>query len=158
MEDITQPSPLLKASDIEAMPEVVKVHSLNDRALRHTRSLGDAVGMSQIGVHLVRIEPGKETTQFHFHHCEEEFLYILSGRGIADIGDQQIEVSAGDFMGFTAPSLPHALKNPFDEDLVYLMVGDRKEFDLCDYPRIQKRLIRLRGKRQIVDWEEPQTP
>jgi len=44
---------MLKASEIEAMPEVVKVHSLNSEAVRQTRSLSGAVGMTQIGVHLV---------------------------------------------------------------------------------------------------------
>jgi len=86
MENISQGhSHLLKASEIEAMPEVVKVHSLNAEAVRQTRSLGDEVGMTQIGVDRVRVEPGKATTQFHFHHQEEEFLYILSGRGVAEI-------------------------------------------------------------------------
>jgi uncharacterized cupin superfamily protein len=161
MENISQGCPhLLKASEIEAMPEVVKVHSLNAEAVRHTRSLSDAVGMTQIGVHLVRVEPGKETTQFHFHHQEEEFLYILSGRGVAEIGDGQIEVGAGDFLGFTAPSLPHTVKNPFDEDLVYLMGGDRLNFDICDYPLLQKRLYRVDGTRQLIDWKhlQPHTP
>jgi len=161
MENISPGHPhLLKASEIEAMPEVVKVHSLNSEAVRQTRSLSDAVGMTQIGIHLVRVEPGRETTQFHFHHQEEEFLYILSGRGVAEIGDAQIEVEAGDFLGFTAPSLPHTVKNPFDQDLVYLMGGDRLNFDICDYPRLQKRLYRVDGNRQLVDWEhlKPYTP
>lgn len=109
---------LLKAKEIAAMPEVAKVHPLNSQAVRHTKSLGDALGMTQLGIHLVRVEPGQETTQFHFHHQEEEFLYIISGRGVAEIGKAEVEVAAGDFMGFTAPSLPHCLKNPFTEDLV----------------------------------------
>jgi uncharacterized cupin superfamily protein len=144
---------LLKADQIAAMPETVKIHSLNSDAVRYTRSLGDALGLTHISVHLVRVQPGKETTQFHFHHQEEEFLYILSGRGIAEIGDRAIEVGAGDFLGFTAPSLPHTLKNPFDEDLVYLMGGERSKFDVCDYPRLQKRLYRADGDRQLIDWQ-----
>ncbi len=143
----------LKVSDIEAMSETVKVHPLNSVAVRHTKSLSDAVGMTKLGVHLVRVEPGKETTQFHFHHQEEEFIYIISGRGIAEIGEEQFEVQAGDFLGFTAPSLPHALKNPFPEDLVYLMGGERSNFDVCDYPRLKKRLFRFNGDRQLIDLE-----
>ncbi len=144
---------LLKISDIDALPEIEKVHGLNHQAVRHTKSLSDAVGMTRLGVHLVRVEPGKETTQFHFHHQEEEFIYIISGRGIAEIGDEQFEVETGDFMGFTAPSLPHCMKNPFKEDLVYLMGGERCSFDICDYPRLKKRLFRVNGDRKLVDWE-----
>lgn len=155
-------SHLLRASEIEAIPEIVYVHPLNSQAVRHTKSLSDAVGMSNLGIHVVRIEPGKESTQFHFHHQEEEFIYILSGRGIAEIGDKQIEVEPGDFMGFTAPSLPHCLKNPFEVDLVYLMGGERRSFDVCDYPRVKKRRYRFNEVseaspkviRQLVDWDD----
>ncbi len=145
---------LLKATDVEQMQETVKVHPLNSQAVRNIKSLSDAVGMNHLGIHLVRVEPGKETTQFHFHHQEEEFIYIISGRGIAEIGDEQFEVEPGDFMGFTAPSLPHCLKNPFDEDLVYLMGGERRSFDVCDYPRIKKRLYRMNGDRQLLSWDD----
>ncbi len=144
---------LLKANDIKTMPETVKVHGLNLTAIRHTKSLSDAVGMTQVGIHLVRVEPGKETTQFHFHHQEEEFIYIISGRGIAEIGESEFSVEAGDFMGFSAPSLPHCMKNPFEVDLVYLMGGERRNFDVCDYPRLRKRLFRVNGERKLVDWD-----
>ena len=56
--------------------------------MRHTRSLGDQLGLTDLGVHLVRVEPGHDSTQFHFHHQDEEFLYILEGSGIAEIGDE----------------------------------------------------------------------
>lgn len=145
---------LLKAKDIKVMQETVKVHGLNSKAVRHTKSLSDLLGMSHLGIHLVRVESGKETTQFHFHHQEEEFIYIISGRGLAEIGDEQVEVGPGDFMGFSAPSLPHTMTNPFEEDLVYLMGGERRSFDMCDYPRLQKRLFRVEGKRQLVNWAD----
>lgn len=146
--------PLLKAEAIEAMSPVIKVHPLNPNAIRHTKSLSDAVGLSRLGIHLVWVAPGKDTSQFHYHHQEEEFIYILSGRGIAEIGDEEIEVEAGDFLGFTAPSLPHAMRNPFSEELVYLMGGQRCSFDVCDYPKLKKRLFRMDGTRQLVDWDE----
>jgi uncharacterized cupin superfamily protein len=145
---------LLKAHDIKVMQETVKVHSLNPQAVRHTKSLSDLLGMTHLGIHLVRVEPGKETTEFHFHHQEEEFMYIISGRGIAEIGDEQVEVGPGDFLGFSAPSLPHTMKNAFDADLVYLMGGERRNFDMCDYPRLKKRLFRVNGKRQLVNWTD----
>ena len=93
------PFPLLKASVIESMQEIRRVHRLNPRAVRNGKSLGDAVGMTDMGIHLVRIKSGDETTEFHTHYCEEEFLFILSGRGIAEIGERKLKVGAGDFMG-----------------------------------------------------------
>jgi uncharacterized cupin superfamily protein len=152
--DINNTSPhLLTASDIKNLPETANIHFLNSNAIRNTKFLSDTLGMKNLGVHLVRVESGKETTEFHFHEYEEEFIYIISGRGIAEIGDREIEVGAGDFMGFTAPSLPHGMRNPFEEDLVYLMGGERLDFDVSKYPRQQKSNFRIHQKRQIVDWE-----
>lgn len=125
---------LVKASTIQESPEQRFQHPLN---ARHTKSIGDWVGLERLGVHLVRVEPGRDTTQFHYHHQEEEFIYILSGKGIAEIGNASYEFGPGDFMRFTAPSQPHSLSNPFDQDLVYLMGGERRSVDICDYPKLQ---------------------
>lgn len=145
--------PLLKAADIDAMPEEERVHPLDSTVVRHNRSLGDAVGLNSIGVHLVRLRPGHVSTVYHFHHQDEEWIYILSGRGMAEIGDETFEVGAGDFMGFVAGSLPHLLRNPSGENLVYLVGGNRLPFDVCDYPRIRKRRYRINGKSESVSWD-----
>ena len=142
--------PLLKANAIAAMKEVRRVHRLNRRAVRNSKSLGDAVGMNEMGIHLVRINPGDESTEFHTHHCEEEFVFILSGRGIAEIGKRKVEVGAGDFMGFVAGSLPHTMSNPYKIALVYLMGGTRKPFDVSEYPRVRLRAYKFSGKRHTV--------
>jgi uncharacterized cupin superfamily protein len=143
--------PLVSAETIKALDETRHVHQFNDNAVRNTRSLGDLVGMTHLGVHLVRLESGYESTQFHSHQCDEEFLYILSGRGVAEIGDAEHQVGAGDFMGFSTSSPAHSLRNPFTEDLVYLMSGERNNIDICDYPRIQRRMYRVDGDKQYVD-------
>jgi uncharacterized cupin superfamily protein len=148
-----KPHPLIKAAEIEEMPLDTRTHQFNSNAIRQTRSLGDLLGLEALGVHLVTVEPGNESTQFHFHHVDEEFLYILSGRGIAEIGEDSFEVEPGDFMGFTAHSLPHTLVNPYKEDLTYLMAGSRSHIDICDYPRIRRRMYRANGKKEFVDWD-----
>ncbi len=146
--------PLLKAATINNLPENVQVHQFNEKAVRHTRSLGDLLGLSRSGIHLVRVEPGFETTQFHFHHHDEEFIYILSGRGIAEIGDEQFEIGPGDFMAFVQGSFPHAMRNPFDTDLTYLMGGNRNDIDICDYPRINRRMYRVNGVKTFVNLDD----
>jgi uncharacterized cupin superfamily protein len=142
---------LLRAQDVQALPETARAHPLNPAHVRHTRSLGDATGLETIGVHLVRLEKGGTSSVFHRHHQDEEWIYVLSGRAIAEIGEEKHEVSAGDFMGFVAGSAPHSLHNPHAEDLVYLVGGNRWPFDVCDYPRIGKRRYRINGKNAYVD-------
>ena len=144
-------NPLLRAADIQALHEEARPHPLNPKLVRHTRSLGDATGLATIGVHLVRLEQGDTSSVHHYHHQDEEWVYVLSGRAIAEIGDEKYEVGTGDFLGFVAGSLPHSLHNPNAEDFVYLVGGNRWPFDVCDYPRVGKRRYRINGKSVYVD-------
>lgn len=129
-------------------------HPLNPKSEIHMRSLGDAVGLERLGIHIMRIPPGKESFLFHVHHTEEEFIYVLSGRGIAEIGDEEHEVGPGDFMGFPTPSVGHHLRNPFDEDVVYLAGGERRISEIADFPRVGKRVVRVGMSFSVYGIEE----
>ena len=150
----SRPFPLLTALDIENMAESINVHQFNDKAIRHTKSLGDELGLSTLGFHLVRLQSGDESTEFHRHHMDEEFVYILSGSGIAEIGDERCEISEGDFMGFSQGALPHSMSNPHEEDLVYLMGGTRSDIDICDYPKLNRRMYRVDGVKKYLDMDD----
>lgn len=134
----------LSAKEIAAMPERQHQHQFNDNAVRLTRSIGAALGLERIGVHIVRLTPGRDSTTHHYHDADEEFIYILSGSGIARIGTEERPVGSGDFMAFTAPSAPHSLRNPerSDEDLVYLVGGERRYPDVVHYPEADKVMIK----------------
>lgn len=144
---------LLSAEQIAKLDEQLTQHQFNERAIRHTKTLSGPAGMQRIGLHLVRIECGHDSTTHHYHDADEEFIYILSGRGIARIGEQSFDVGPGDFMGFPAPSPAHSLHNPYDEDLLYLMGGERQSPDIVHYPDIKRSLIKSDGRREWVDWQ-----
>lgn len=146
-----RPFPLVRATDREDERRQTYAHPLNPRSEIVGLSLSELVGLERIGVHLVRVPPGKEAFIYHSHATEEEFLYVLSGRGIAEIGDEEHEVGQGDFMGFPTPSVGHHLRNPFDEELVYLMGGERRSTEIADFPRIRKRIIRVGSEAHLVD-------
>jgi len=143
-------NPLLRNAEIGQIAESRHSHALDRAAQRLTRSLGDAVGLKTIGVHLVRLEPGRESTVYHFHHQDEEWMYILAGHGVAEIGGEKFDVGPGDFMGFVAGSAPHTLVNVRREDLVYLVGGNRCPIDICDYPRYGMRRYRVDGVSEFV--------
>jgi uncharacterized cupin superfamily protein len=151
---VDKPYPMLSAEEIAGLDETTVVHQHNSNAIRHTRSLTDLLGLEDIGVHMVRVETGHDSTTYHTHHYDEEFLYIISGRGTARIGNREQEVGPGDFMAFGKHSEPHCLTNPFEADLVYLMGGNRNEVDVCDYPDLNRRQYRLGGKGEFVDMEQ----
>lgn len=144
----------LTAAEIADWPERRHQHQFNENAIRQTRTLGIAAGLTGVGLHLIRLEPGRTSTQHHWHDADEEFVYILGGRGIACLGHERIEVGPGDFMGFPAPSPAHSLENPFAEDLLYLVGGECNAVDLVHYPRIARTLIKSHGSRRWVDWRD----
>lgn len=151
MSEEMKPFPLLSVQTIAAMPERTHDHAFNPNGSRRTKSLGDACGLTELGVHLVRVLPGRESTEYHTHHHDEEWIYVLSGRGTAQIGERECVVGAGDFMGFVAGSLPHGLVNDGDEDLVYLVGGTRHAWDVVDYPRRGIRSFKYPGRRDDAE-------
>lgn len=153
----TAPRELLSAAAIAALPSQTKVHRLNPNAVRSSKSLGDAVGLAHIGVHLVTVMPGRDTTEYHRHGYEEEFLYVLSGQGTADIDGQLHPVAVGDFMGFGRNSVAHSLSNTGSEPLVCLVGGQRLENDVCDYPRQNKRLYINGAQEDMVNLRDINT-
>ena len=46
---------------------------------RVRQRLGDADGLSQFGVNLLKLPPGAGSSQRHWHSTEDEFVYVLSG-------------------------------------------------------------------------------
>jgi uncharacterized cupin superfamily protein len=113
--------------------------------------LGRAVGLERTGVNFVKVAPGKESFIYHAHYREEEWIYILSGRGIAEIDGEEFEVGSGDFMGFPTPSVAHHLRNVGDEDLVYLMGGENLEVEIAEFPKLGKQMIRRGDSIDIYD-------
>jgi len=89
------------------------------------RNLGDATGLTHMGVHVRQIEPGMAGTHRHFHTVEEEWVYILAGRGAVRIGPHRLPVRAGSFVGFPPGPRPHHFVAA-DETLLVLEGGERR--------------------------------
>lgn len=142
---------LVRAADRERMPEEAQSHPFNPNSLVRGVSLSELAGLKRVGFHLLKIAPGRESFIYHSHQTEEEFTFILSGRGIAEVGDESFEVGPGDFLGFPTPSLGHHLRNPFDEELVYISGGERREVEVADFPTLGKRMVRVGGQMALHD-------
>jgi len=68
---------------------------------REKRPLGDLFGLTNFGVNLTRLAPGGESALLHRHTRQDEFVYILEGRGIARV-DGNV-VSQAEFLATMAP-------------------------------------------------------
>lgn len=99
--------------------------------------LGDAAGLTQFGVNLLRLPPGVWSSQRHWHTAEDEFVYVLEEVVlVTDAGEEVLR--AGDCAGFKAGEpTGHHLQNRSGADAVLLEVGGRdRDHDGVDYPDI----------------------
>ena len=104
---------------------------------REKRQLGDALGLTTIGINHTTLPPGKESSMRHWHTHEEEFVYVLSGEVVlrTDAGEQVLR--AGMCAGFPLGTRDgHQLMNRSTEPAVYLEISNRDENDCAFYPDV----------------------
>lgn len=102
---------------------------------RERRRLGNAAGLTQCGVNLLRLPPGAWSSQRHWHVKEDEFVYVLSGEVVlvTDAGEEVLR--AGDCAGFKAGDRDgHCLQNRATIDATVLEVGSRIPGEAAIYP------------------------
>ena len=100
--------------------------------------LGDAVGLDQFGVNLLRLPAGAWSSQRHWHSAEDEFVWVVEGEVVLIEDDGETVLVAGDCAGFKA-GVPngHKIENRSKHEAVLLEVGSRRPTeDACDYPDI----------------------
>lgn len=143
---------VVKKSEIDTMEGLFKQHHLNPNAERINKSLGDLTGITGLGFHIVEVPPNTESTEYHVHKYEDECVYVLSGQAEVEIGEQTFQVQEGDFIGYQAEGLAHTMKNTGTSPLKCIVVGERLNHDVADYPRLNKRLYRNVGQPwELVD-------
>jgi uncharacterized cupin superfamily protein len=119
-----------KRIDVSALPPIVGTTypSPFDEPCRARvrKRLGDAAGLTQYGVNLLRLPPGAWSSQRHWHTAEDEFIYVLSGEVVlvTDAGEEILR--RGDAAGFKAGVKDgHCLQNRSAADAELLEIGSR---------------------------------
>lgn len=136
---------ILSACDIDNLTGIRKTHFINPNAKRINKSLGDITGITGFGIHIIEVEAGDFTTEHHVHYHEDECVYILSGSGTAFIGDEAFLVQEGDFIAYPKGKEAHSIQNTGEAILRCLVVGERLDHDVVDYPHLNKRIFRNKG-------------
>ena len=100
-------------------------------AERIRQRLGDAGGLKDFGVNLMRLPPGNWSSQRHWHSHEDEFVLVLEGE-ITLVEDRgETLLSAGDCAAFPKKSgNGHHLINKSNVMAIYLEVGSRNLDDV----------------------------
>jgi uncharacterized cupin superfamily protein len=101
---------------------------------RDKRALGDALGLTRIGVNLTTLMPGKESSMRHFHAREDELVYVVEGEVVLRTDDGEQVLTAGMCAGFPAGVRNgHHLINRSDRPARYLEVSNRDPEDSAEY-------------------------
>ena len=103
------------------------------------RRLGPAAGNQQLGCMVMELPPGAISFPFHYHCMNEEAIYVLSGTGIARIGDKRVPVRPGDWIAYpVGPEHAHQMINEGTEPLVYLTLSTGHKCEVVGYPDSKK--------------------
>ena len=117
--------------------------SHGERFAGKEKVLSRLAGGASVGVNLIVVPPGKQSSPFHYHTREEEHFYVVSGQCVLRSGGQRYEVSPGYYVCFPAGTgVGHAFENPFKKDCHILAIGSHHPDDVAVYPDSGKMRVR----------------
>jgi uncharacterized cupin superfamily protein len=127
--------PALDPDNVEAINRSGYPEPYRSRVLpRYKRRLGDALGLTRIGINHTTLPPGKESSMRHWHTHEDEFVYVLAGELVLRTAAGEQLLRAGMCAGFPAGKDDgHQLINRSNADAVYLEVSNRDASDSAHY-------------------------
>ena len=99
------------------------------------RSISDAAGLSELGCHLYRADPGEEIPlAYHVHERQEEVFYVLGGTLSVETPEGTYEADDGEAF-VVEPGSPQRAYNDADADdrLEVLAVGAPPVDDVSEY-------------------------
>ena len=113
---------------------------------RFVQPVGDAGGLSQYGVNIVRLEPGGMSALRHFHMEHDEFAIVLTGSCTLIDDDGEHDMQPGDCASFPAGDPNgHHLVNNTDVPMTFLVVGTRTPTETGYYSDIDM-MVRFDAK------------
>jgi uncharacterized cupin superfamily protein len=101
---------------------------------RSKRRIGDALGLTRIGINYTVLPAGKESSMRHWHTHEDEFVFVLEGEVVLRTQAGEQLLTAGMCAGFPAGVEDgHHLINRSAGDAVYLEISNRDGADGACY-------------------------
>ncbi|HKD48758.1 MAG TPA: cupin domain-containing protein [Rhizomicrobium sp.] len=100
-------------------------------AHRIRQRLGNAGGLTDFGINLMRLPPGNWSSQRHWHSDEDEFVYVLEGELTLIEDNGETLLRAGDCAAFPkGTGNGHHMINRSDKMARYLEMGSRSRSDV----------------------------
>lgn len=102
---------------------------------RVRRRLGDAAGLTKIGVNLTTLPPGAASSLRHWHEVEDEMVFVVEGEVVLVDDTGETPLRPGEAAGFPGGDANgHRLVNRSDRPATVLEIGMRPDRDTCHYP------------------------
>jgi uncharacterized cupin superfamily protein len=104
---------------------------------REKRALGDALGLTKIGVNLSTLNPGKESSMRHWHTKEDELVFVIEGEVVLITDEGEQTLGPGMCCAFPAGAKNgHHLVNRSQAPARYLEISNRDPEDTAEYPDV----------------------
>jgi uncharacterized cupin superfamily protein len=108
----------------------------DDEEMGFNTAVGEGLGLTRIGIHHVRLLPGRRTSYPHAESAEEEFVFVVAGRPDAWIDGVLHPLEPGDSVAFPAGTgISHSFLNNSDQEVRLMVIGEKpKEENRIRYP------------------------
>lgn len=99
-------------------------------------AVGESLGLKTIGIHHMRLLPGRRTSLPHAESHEEEFVHVLTGTPDVWLDGVLHRLGPGDSVGFPAGTgIAHSFLNNTEAEVTLLVVGNADIAEnRIDYP------------------------
>jgi uncharacterized cupin superfamily protein len=129
-------------------------YSGDDEPMALDASVGEKLGLTRIGIHHVRVPPGRRTSYPHAESAEEEFAFVIEGRPDVWIDGELHALAPGDSVAFPAGTgVCHTFLNNTPDEVRLLVVGEKPKAE----NRIHYPLNQAHERTRPDRWIDPPT-
>jgi uncharacterized cupin superfamily protein len=131
-EPLSFDDPAPRPKNIVNVDEAEPLALAKDDSELEIRYLARDAGAIQTGMRHYVVAPGKLDGEPHCHGAEEEFFLVLDGEGAVLLGDEEVPLRPGSFVGRPpGTGVAHAFRGP----LTLITYGTNDPNEICYYPR-----------------------
>jgi uncharacterized cupin superfamily protein len=113
---------------------------------RTRQRVGNAGGLQDFGVNLMRLPPGSWSSHRHWHSHEDELVYLVEGELVLVEDGGETVLRAGDFAAFPKGTGDgHHMINRSAATAIYLEVGSRNPDDVTTCSDVDLMATAARG-------------
>ena len=111
-------------------------YSGDDELMGFNADLGRHFGLARLGIHHLRLPPGRRSSYPHAESAEEEFVFVIEGTPDVWLDGRLTRLKPGDSVGFQpGTGLCHSFLNNTDAEVRLMVIGDTdREENRIFYP------------------------